>query len=124
MCTAISDFCNLHLFGRTLDFERSFDEEIIICPRNFDFSFAHLKGNTSGYAIMGIAYNCGGHPLFFDGVNEKGLAAAGLNFPYEAKYFKPKDDKKNLCSYEVIPFLLRHCKSVAEAMEALDHHVR
>ena len=40
----------------------------------------------SHYAIIGMAYVAGGYPLYYDGINEKGLGMAGLNFVGNAKF--------------------------------------
>ena len=39
MCTAISFLTNNHYFGRNLDLEYSYDESIVITPRNFPLPF-------------------------------------------------------------------------------------
>ena len=39
MCTSISYTTKDHYFGRTLDYEHSFGESIVITPRNFVFDF-------------------------------------------------------------------------------------
>jgi choloylglycine hydrolase len=61
-----------------------------------------------------------GYPLYYDAVNEHGLAMAGLNFPGNARYFPPRDGMLNLSPFELIPYLLGTCASVAEAREELN----
>ena len=72
-------------------------------------------------AIIGCALVNDGVPLWFDAVNEYGLAAAGLNFPEYATYLEPKSDKINLTSFELIPFVLSKCRNLREAAELLKH---
>ena len=54
MCTAVSYLCGDHYFGRTLDYEQSYGEEVVVTPRGF------LQGR---YALLGIATVRGGVPL-------------------------------------------------------------
>ena len=76
MCTAVSFLRGEHYFGRTLDIERSYGEEIIISPRNFPFHFGEAGEMNSHYAIIGMAHVERGYPLYYDAVNEQGLAMA------------------------------------------------
>ena len=41
MCTAVTYQTNHFYFGRTLDYESSYGEEIVILPRKFPLSFLH-----------------------------------------------------------------------------------
>ena len=123
MCTALGLQGNAHLFGRTLDLEYSYDEEVIITPRKFCLGFLHEKSTNPHLAIIGVGCVADGKPLYYDAANEAGVAAAGLNFPGNAVYFERQDGFCNLASFEVIPFILSHCKSVKEA-KALLKNVR
>ncbi len=115
MCTAININKGLHLFGRTLDFERSFGQEVVSTPRNFkhgDF--------TSPYSIIGVATVADEAVLFFDGMNEMGLCGAALNFPDYAVYHPEREGMTNLASYQLLPYILGGCKSVREARVKLE----
>ena len=90
MCTAISVTVKDNYFGRNLDFEHSFGEKVIITSRNFKFSFRNGKKIEKHYAIIGMGIERKGFPLYFDATNEAGLSAAGLNFPYSARYTEEK----------------------------------
>jgi choloylglycine hydrolase len=68
---------------------------------------------------MGTAYVYNGIPLFFDAVNESGVAVAALNFPGYAVYSPPTEGKINLASFEVIPWVLCNASSVLEAAALL-----
>ena len=118
MCTAIS---KSGLFGRTLDLEGSRGEEAVIMPRRFPVRFLREADMAQHPAIIGCALVNDGVPLWFDAVNEYGLAASGLNFPEYATYLAPKSDKINLASFELIPFVLSKCKNLCEAAELLKH---
>ena len=114
MCTAI---CDGYMFGRTLDVERSYGEELVIVPRRFLFPQKAGVG-ADHYAIMGIAH-VRGVPFFFDAINEHGLSAAALNFPKSAVYREKSAKKHNIPSYDLITYVLATCKSLQEARALL-----
>lgn len=116
MCTAISKD---GFFGRTLDLDGSRGEEAVIMPRNFPLRFMCEADLMRHPAIIGCALVNEGVPLWFDAVNEYGLAAAGLNFPEFAVYHPPIEGKQNLASFELIPYVLSKCKNLTEAAELL-----
>lgn len=118
MCTAASYKTENggHYFGRTLDYEYSYGENAVFTPRNFAFSESVEGGH---YALLGTAHVEDGYPLYYDCVNEKGLAMAGLNFVGNAVYRDNSPDKINLPSYDFIPFLLGKCENLREARELL-----
>ena len=119
MCTALSlTTCDFY-FGRTLDYEHSYIDEVTITPRNFPFSFRHTGIIKSHYAIIGMAYVNEGYPLYYDAINEKGLGMAGLNFVGNAKYNPITDGKCNVAQFEFIPYILSQCQSVCEAKKLL-----
>ena len=86
MCTAINDISRYHLFGRTLDLDRSYGEATVILPRSATIEFSREWASVYHFAMIGTATVVDGVPLFFDAFNEKGLAAAALNFPDIAVY--------------------------------------
>ncbi len=114
MCTAI----NFNgYFGRTLDYEVGFGEEALTLPRRYRFHFRHKEAVDSSFAISGMAKKENGYPLFFDALNEKGLAMAGLNFVGNAFFTEAK--KGSVASFELIPYILSQAQSVGEAKELL-----
>ena len=112
MCTAIR--FNEKYFARTLDFERSFGEEMLITPRGK----MRIGEADNRYAMMGIGVLRSGLPLYFDGVNEWGLSAAALNFPGCAVYGSASDGA-GVSSSHLISLVLGFCRSVAEAKDML-----
>jgi len=120
LCTAISVTAGDHYFGRNLDYEHTFGEQVTITPRNYPFEFSDGTNSSEHYAIIGMALPMNGYPLYFDAVNEKGLGMSGLNFPGNAYYSAPEEGKINVSSYELIPWLLAQCKCVEEAVELLE----
>ncbi len=114
MCTAISMTGRAHLFGRTLDLEKSLGEEVVITPKGQSFDSFKTK-----YGIVGTAIVKNGIPLYFDGMNDKGLCIAALNFPSYAFYSKTKTGKHDLPSYAIIPYILGNCANAEEAYREL-----
>lgn len=119
MCTAATYRTRDHYFGRTLDYEFSYAEEVTITPRYFPFRFRHVRPLDHHYALIGMATVAEDYPLYYEATNEKGLSMAGLNFPGNAVYHPPKDGVDNVCAFELIPWLLGQCASVAEVKEKL-----
>ena len=63
MCTAVTFQADHFYFGRTLDYEHSFGEEIVFSPRNFPLPMRHEKTLRQHHAILGIARMEDGYPL-------------------------------------------------------------
>lgn len=119
MCTAVSYRSGDHYFGRNLDLEYSYREEIAVTPRNYHFRFRHTDGSSRHYAMIGMATVLNDYPLYYEATNEKGLSIAGLNFPGNAVYLPPEQGKINIAPFELIPFLLGQCENVNQAENLL-----
>ena len=119
MCTALKFDAFNHYFGRNLDLDVSYNEEICIMPRRFPLTFRKKGEMTKHYAMIGMASVVEGVPLFYDGVNEFGLAMAGLAFPENAYYSPLKNGKDNIAPFELIPWILGQAKTVEEAKNLL-----
>ena len=119
MCTAATYKAGDAYFGRTLDYEFSYGDEITITPRNYEFHFRHTKDIKSHYAIIGMAHIAENYPLYYDAINEMGVGIAGLNFVGNAVYPEPSEDKTCVAQFELIPWILCQCKSVEEARKLL-----
>lgn len=119
MCTAISYWNNAHYFGRTLDYEHSFGEEVVFTPRNFPIPFRQLPTFDHHHAILGMAHVEDGYPLYYDAMNEKGLCMAGLNFVGFAAYNGIGRDQ--VSPFEFIPWVLGQCATAAQARVLLTH---
>ena len=120
MCTAATYKTNDFYFGRTLDYEFSYGDEVTVTPRNFPFSFRNGEVMKTHYAMIGMAFVAGDYPLYYDAVNEKGLGIAGLNFVGNAFYREAKPEKDNVAQFELIPWLLGQCDSVKSAKTLLN----
>ncbi len=115
MCTAVSYKTKNFYFGRTLDYESTFPTHITVTPRRFPLRFRHGGTMSVHHALIGMAYVVGDYPLYYDGMNEKGLCMAGLNFVGNAAYRSPAPEGDNVCQFEFIPWILGQCATVAEA---------
>ena len=119
MCTAAVYKTKDVYFGRNLDHDMSYGEEVVVTPRNFPFTFRKAGEMKTHYAFIGMAFVAGGYPLYYDGTNEKGLSIAGLNFVGNAVYREPAEGKHNVAQFELIPWLLGQCACLEDARELL-----
>lgn len=119
MCTAATYKTNDFYFGRTLDYDYSYGEEVTITPRNYPLHFREMGDRNKHYAIIGMAHIEQDYPLYYDAVNEKGLAMAGLNFVGNACYHDSVQGKENIAVFELIPWILSSCATVKECKEEL-----
>ena len=101
MCTAAVYKTKDFYFGRNLDYEFPYGEEVTITPRNYPFSFRFQGEMKQHYAM--------------------GLGMAGLNFVGNAVYGEPVFEKEegiekdNVAQFELPLWLLGQCASVKEA---------
>ena len=119
MCTAATYQTRDFYMGRTLDYEFSYGEEVVITPRRFPIALRHGGVMDTHYAIIGTAHVADGFPLYYDAVNEKGLGMAGLNFVGSACYAEVASGRENIAQFEFIPWLLGRCATLTESREAL-----
>lgn len=127
MCTAATYKTKDFYFGRTLDYEFSYGEEIVIMPRNYPIPFRFEETDRKHYAIIGTAHVADGYPMFYDAVNEKGLGMAGLNFVGNAVYRQEilptesgTEKAAQAAQYEFITWILSRCANVSQAREKLE----
>ncbi|MBQ8636736.1 MAG: choloylglycine hydrolase [Clostridia bacterium] len=119
MCTAITYKTKDHYFGRNLDLEYSYTETVTVMPRNFPLMFRHKGTMSRHFAIIGMAYVVDGYPLYYDAINENGLAMAGLSFTENADYKDIKENFDNITPFEFIPWILGQCRDIDEALRLL-----
>ena len=120
MCTAATYKTKDFYFGRTLDYEFSYGDQIVITPRNYSFHFRHVGDMEHHYAIIGMAHVAEDYPLYYDAMNEKGVAMAGLNFVGNAAYSEVQSNVENIAQFEFISWILSQCASLVEVRELLD----
>lgn len=121
MCTAITYQTKDHYFGRTLDLEYTYEENVTITPRNYEFKFRTKDSIKSHYAIIGMATVVDNYPLYYEATNEHGLSVAGLNFPGNACYFSVAEGRDNIAPFEFIPWILSQCTDLTEAKALLEN---
>ena len=120
MCTAATYKTKDFYFGRTLDYEFSYGDEITITPRNYPLCFIKKGEIKAHYAIIGMAHVVEDFPLYYDAINEKGLGIAGLNFVGNACYNEEVSGKDNITQFEFIPWILSQCGTVEEARKLVE----
>lgn len=120
MCTAVTYKTKDFYFGRTLDYDFSYGDEVVIAPRNYPFSFRNMGILENHYAMIGMALVADDYPLYHEAVNEKGLGMAGLNFVDNADFKDEVPGKDNVATFEFIPWILSECATVKEARKRLE----
>lgn len=115
MCTAATYKTKDFYFGRNMDYDFSYGDEVIVTPRNYPFHFVSMGDMHSHYAMIGMSCAGQDYPLYYDAVNEKGLGMAGLNFVGNAACWDFTEGKDNVAQFELIPWILCQCATVKEA---------
>jgi len=120
MCTSLTLGTQGFYFGRNLDLEYSFGQQVVITPRRYPLAFRKAEGMDSHCALIGMAAVREDYPLYAEAANEKGLCVAGLNFPDNA-YYSPETDpeKANISPFELPLWLLGQCADLKEARALL-----
>ena len=115
MCTAVS--FGDRIFGRTLDYHKSFGERILITPRE-RVTIGEAKNR---YSMIGVGVLQDNIPLYFDGMNEWGLFCAALNFSGFAHYGDLFGKKAGISSSHLLSFILGFSKSCEEVRSAMSN---
>jgi len=110
------------LLGRTYDmFGNLRQNKIVFTPRNQEI-YLEMKESkatkvVSRYAFLGMAVLGFKNPLMVDGVNEKGLMGALLNYPKYAIYDTQKGDGQlDIHPAFFLNYLLSQCANIEEAV--------
>lgn len=119
MCTAAVYHAKDHYFGRTLDHTRTYCEEITITPRRFPLPFRAAPTIAEHYAVIGMAHIEEDYPLYYDAMNECGLAIAGLNLFHSTAFPSYDPGREQIAVFELIPRILSQCSSVADVRTCL-----
>src|SRR5690625_1070021 len=115
MCTAITleSMQKENFFGRTMDFSFPIEPGLYVIPQNHQWnSLITTKKYTDKYSFISIGQETDGMLGFFDGVNERGFAAAVLYFEGYADFDLPIQDKEPIASVDFLHYILGRCKSV------------
>lgn len=124
MCTAITlqSIQRENFFGRTMDFSYPIEPGLYVIPKNYEwYSLITMKKCIDRYSFIGIGQETDGMLGFFDGVNERGFAAAVLYFPGYAYYDLPIKSKEPIASLDFLHYILGRCGSVAELNALLEN---
>lgn len=119
MCTAITYQTKDFYFGRNLDLDYRYREEVTVTPRGYSFALRNGSEFRTKYAMIGMATVEKDYPLYYEATNEKGLSIAGLNFPDNAIYLPRTKNRDNITPFELIPWILGQCANSQEAKEKL-----
>ena len=68
-------------------------------------------------AMIGMGIVAGGFPLYFEAANDKGIGVAGLSFQGNAFYRQCMEEKDNIASFEVVPWILCNCSTMDQVRE-------
>ena len=126
MCTAMTlqSQSGEQFFGRTMDFSHDIIPQLYVVPSYYEWNSS--LDNTllrNPYRFIGLGQELDGMLGFFDGVNEKGFAAAVLYFAGYARYDAKSADKaaRPIASIDFLHYILGRCASVKELSELIDH---
>lgn len=111
--------------GRTLEFGRPLNSDVILIPRSFAFVGTTPDGKEDGlrwtakYAAAGA--NGVGLPIIVDGLNEKGLSGGLFYFPGFAGYqdVAPGERSRALAPWQLLTWALTSFATVDEVRAAL-----
>lgn len=120
MCTAVRFGKSGRYVGRTMDYNCSFGEQVVVTPRHFRFPLRHRPDMETHYALIGMGMVAEGLPMYYDAVNEKGLSMAGLNFPGYAQYAQTADGACCVATFELLPWILGQCADLRSARQLLE----
>lgn len=119
MCTAMTlqSQSKELFFGRTMDFSHDIIPQLYIVPSSYVWNNS-LNQNQfkDSYRFIGLGQELDGMLGFFDGVNEKGFAAAVLYFAGYAQYDTEAANQAAtpIASIDFLHYILGRCSSVRD----------
>jgi len=114
-----------HLLGRTYDYFGNLDaNKIVIIPRNHTLKLEINENSNSTakviYSFVGMGVLGFQTPIMVDGINEKGLMGALLNYPGYAVYDTRKSDETiNIYPGFFLTYILSQCSNLDEVVSLL-----
>lgn len=119
MCTAMTlqSQSKELFFSRTMDFPHDIMPQLYIVPSSYVWcNSLNNHQFRDSYRFIGLGQELDGILGFFDGVNEKGFAAAALYFAGYARYDAPSAPKaaNPIASIDFLHYILGRCASVQE----------
>ncbi len=115
-----------YVSGRTLEFGISFDIDLIVVPRNYEFtgqtSLGPGKKWKTKYASVGAIL--GGNEVILDGINEKGLSVGSFYFPDFAEYSvtTPENQSISMSSSDIVQWIVSQFATVDEVRAAIENN--
>ncbi len=106
-----------------MDFSFCIEPSLYVIDQNYVWRNS-INGNeiSDYYGFIGIGQETEGMLAFFDGVNEKGFAAAALYFAGYAQYgTRAEFAKEPIASVDFLHYILGKCGSVEDLRELLKH---
>lgn len=126
MCTGIRLISkdNAVIYGRTLEFGKETNSQIIIIPRKYPF-LGELPSKQKGlswkseYAIIGA--NMLDQIGVVDGINEKGLSGGLFYFPHYASYesITEKNYGQTIAPWQLLTWILSTCTTIGEVAKKI-----
>ncbi|MGL4452797.1 MAG: choloylglycine hydrolase [Sarcina sp.] len=112
-----------HLFGRNMDIEFTFGQSVGVIPRNFQYkNVATKKNEVTKYGVIAMMTIIEEQPMLADGMNERGLAIAGLNFPGYSYYSKNlQEGKDNIPVHNFMLWILANFTTIEEVKKAVEN---
>lgn len=126
MCTAITlqSQSKEQILGRTMDFSHNIKPQFFIIPASHTWENSLIrKKMKDSYRFIGLGQEADGLLGLFDGVNEKGFAAATLYFAGYAHYETQPLYKSTIpiASFDFLHYILGSCASVSELPNLLKY---
>jgi choloylglycine hydrolase len=115
-----------YVYGRTLEFGLELGSQLMTLPRGYQLKGIGTDGKfgsglnwTTKYAVAGM--NGLNVPIFFDGMNEKGLIGGILNFPISASFptVAEADSASSINASQVLTYALSNFSTVDEVKVGL-----
>lgn len=125
MCTAMTlqTLSDEIFLGRTMDFSYDINPQLYIVPRSHEWN-NNLNNNKmkNSYKFIGFGEELNGMFALFDGVNEKGFAAASLYFSGYAQYDSLFIHKGSIpiSSVDFLHYIIGNCASVKDLPSFLE----
>jgi choloylglycine hydrolase len=125
MCTAMTlqSAENVNFFGRTMDFSYCIEPAIYKVPKNNEWiNILTMQKFHDYYSFIGIGQESDGLLGFFDGVNEKGFAAAALYFAGYACFDTQQKsfDRIPVASLDFLHYILGRCVTVEDLYDLIN----
>jgi choloylglycine hydrolase len=111
--------------GRTLEFGRPMDSDVILIPRGRAFTGTTPDGKDEGLQWTGTYAAAGangvGLPIIVDGLNEKGLSGGLFYFPDFASYqeIAASERERTIAPWQLVTWALTSFATVDEVTAAL-----